>query len=135
MINNYIVYCHTDTTNNKKYIGITCRTLEKRCGLNGSGYLRQSNGKYHQPLFAYAIISHGWDAFTHEILFNNLTEQEAKQQERLLIAKFKTNNPKYGYNISAGGESNKKYLTEEEQIAAKLANSRRAGQKFKNKCR
>ena len=37
--------------------------------------------------------------------FTGLSEKEAKEKEIYLIAKYKSNQRKYGYNISSGGES------------------------------
>lgn len=92
----YIVYCHTNNINNKKYIGITCQKPEQRFR-NGKGY---KSSKY----FNSAITKYGWDNFTHSILFEHLSEEEAKSKEIELIAKYKTNNNEFGYNITPGGE-------------------------------
>lgn len=92
----YIVYCHINNINNKKYIGITCQTPEQRFR-NGKGY---KSSKY----FNSAIIKYGWENFTHTILFKHLSEKEAKTKEIELIAKYKTNNSNFGYNITPGGE-------------------------------
>ena len=72
---NYKVYKHTNKTNNKVYIGITQQKLEKRWQ-NGYGYKEQI-------YFYNAIKKYGWDNFNHELLFDNLTEEQAKAiQER-----------------------------------------------------
>ena len=92
---NFIVYKHT-SPNGKVYIGITKQNPKQRWG-NGSGYRQH---KY----FANAIKKHGWENFKHEILFNGLTEDEAKLMEQCLIALYDSINPKYGYNRTLGGE-------------------------------
>jgi group I intron endonuclease len=100
----WCVYCHTNKYNGKKYFGITSRNPEKRWGKNGNEYRESLH-----PVFGKAIQKYGWDGFEHEILFDNLSKQEACDKEVELIAKYKTNctkykNPSYGYNMSDGGE-------------------------------
>lgn len=92
--NNYCIYMHINKFNNKKYIGFTSQSLNHRCN-NGKGYKKC-------PLFFYAIQKYGWNNFEHKILYMGLNREEAKQKERELIEIFKTNNPKYGYNIENG---------------------------------
>lgn len=95
----YLVYKHTNLINNKVYIGITQQKAEKRWD-RGHGYKRQ-------PHFRDAIKKYGWDNFKHEILYDNLSKEEAIEKEIELIAKYKSNNREYGYNISKGGETYK----------------------------
>lgn len=93
----YCVYKHT-FPNNKVYIGITSLNPLRRWKQNGMGYKGQR--------FVFnAILKYGWDNIKHEILYSNLTKEEACQKEIELIAEYKSNNRKYGYNISIGGES------------------------------
>ena len=94
----YIVYCHTNKINNKKYIGITSTSVDKRWGKNGSGYKGQL-------LFYNAIQKYGWNNFEHEILVSDLNSISACNKEIELIKKFNTTNKKYGYNISSGGKA------------------------------
>lgn len=108
---NFTVYKHT-SPNGKVYIGITSQKPEYRWD-NGNGYR-------NQRLFYRAIQKYGWKNITHEILFNNLTEEEAKLTEQLYIALYDSFNVKYGYNQTLGGDGalgNKnrlgKYHTEE----------------------
>lgn len=96
MKNKCCVYMHTNKINNKKYIGITEQKPEDRWK-NGKGYKPTSH-------FRHAIEKYGWDNFEHEILFDNLTTEEAALKERELIAQYKTTNREYGYNNSNGGE-------------------------------
>lgn len=93
MKNNYIVYVHINKTNNKIYIGITRKKPERRWS-NGSGYKQHS-------YFYNAIQRYGWEGFEHEIIASNLTEEEAKKFEVLLISKI----PKEDrYNLTDGGD-------------------------------
>lgn len=102
MSNKWIVYEHKNKLNGKRYIGITSRPIEKRWGKNGNQYTEKKNKCFYN-----AIKKYGWDNFEHNILFNNLTEEEAKQKEKELIAKYHTcvfDKNKNGYNLTYGGE-------------------------------
>lgn len=101
MENNYTVYMHI-TPNNKKYIGITYRKPHIRWG-HGSNY---KNNNY----FYNAIRKYGWENIKHEILYENLTKEEAEQKEKELIAQYKSSQREYGYNISLGGDFSTKGL-------------------------
>lgn len=96
--NIYCVYKHT-SPNGKVYIGITNKQPpEKRWYSGGSGYKRQQ-------LFWRAIQKYGWDNFKHDILFENLTKDEACEKEIELIKMYDSTNPDKGYNCSSGGEN------------------------------
>ena len=95
----FLVYKHINLINNKVYIGLTQQKAEKRWD-SGHGYKRQ-------PYFRDAIKKYGWNNFKHEILFDDLTKEEAIKKEIELIEKYKSNNRLYGYNISKGGETYK----------------------------
>lgn len=89
----WIVYKYTDKHNGLIYIGITCQTLEKRWK---AGY------KANRRLYN-SIKKYGDDNFIKEILFENLTKEEACAKEIEMIAFYDATNPKIGYNISMGG--------------------------------
>lgn len=91
----FCVYRHTSPSG-KIYIGITSLRPERRW-CSGAGYK-------HNEYFFRAILKYGWDHFTHEILAEGLTREAACEIEIALIAKYKSNNPVYGYNITAGGD-------------------------------
>lgn len=92
----FYVYKHINKINGKQYIGITSRLPEERWGIQGANY-RTS------PYFWSAIQKYGWENFDHEILFSNLTHDEACKKEKELIAEYKTQDKTYGYNIMEGG--------------------------------
>lgn len=94
-ISGFTVYSHRNNINNKVYIGITSRNPESRW-LKGEGYK-------DQPRFYTAINKYGWDNFTHSILYENLSEEEACLKEKELIEVNNSTNPKFGYNVIAGG--------------------------------
>jgi group I intron endonuclease len=91
----WTVYIHINKINNKKYIGITSQTVYERWRTNGTGYKSQ--------VFYNAIKKYGWENFEHTILYEQLSKKEAENKEIELIAKYKSNNKKYGYNIDNGG--------------------------------
>jgi group I intron endonuclease len=112
MINDYTVYMHT-FPNNKVYIGITCQNTNKRWAY---GY------GYRNTLVGNAIQKYGWENAKHEILFENLTKEEAEQKEIELIAYYKSNQRKYGYNIANGG-NHKGKCADETKLKISKANS------------
>lgn len=91
----YLVYKHTNKLNGKKYIGITMQEPNKRW-LNGKGY--QNNDYFNK-----SITKYGWDNFSHEILYEHLTKEEAEQKEIEFITQYKSNQREFGYNIANGG--------------------------------
>lgn len=93
----FYVYKHT-CPNEKIYIGITKQQPIKRWGYNGYGYRKNT-------LFYRAIQKYGWSNIKHEILYENLSKEEAEQKEIELIEKYKSNQSKYGYNIANGGNT------------------------------
>jgi group I intron endonuclease len=120
----YYVYVHTNKLNGKKYIGITSQNPKRRWRSNGQGYIGQA--------FYNAVQKYGWDNFTHDIIAEKLVESDAKTLEQQLIAEFKTTNSKYGYNVTAGGESNLKYLSNKERLEAIAETKRIAARKYRS---
>lgn len=105
-LTNWCVYMHENRVNGKKYIGITSMKPTKRW-VNGHGYKQC-------PIFYAAIQKYGWDAFRHELLFTDLTQEEAEQLEVELIAKYQTQDRDKGYNVAAGGLVNAGFHRSEE---------------------
>lgn len=92
----WTLYCHI-VKDGRKYIGITSNNVKRRWN-NGRGYL---SNKY----FMSYIKKYGWQNIKHIILYENLTETEAKEKEKYLIKKFNTQDKKFGFNLTAGGDS------------------------------
>lgn len=90
------VYVHTNQTNGKRYVGITSQKPEYRWNY-GKAYKQN-------PHFSAAIEKYGWDGFDHVVLFDHLSEEEAKAKEQELITLWGTMDRNYGYNVTAGGE-------------------------------
>lgn len=96
-----IVYKHT-APNGKVYIGCTSTSLERR---KKSGY----GGS-----FGKAIQKFGWKNIKSEILFEDLTKEEAYAKEVEMIEKYQSTNPEFGYNISIGGAGSPGCIRSEE---------------------
>lgn len=88
------VYIHTNKTNGKVYIGKSDINPKTRWG-NGNNYK-------HCKKFYYAIKKYGWDGFTHEILLDGLTKEQASEFEKMYITLY--DSVRKGYNISSGGD-------------------------------
>lgn len=104
MNKDYKLYVHI-TPNGKRYYGITKQTTNQRWR-NGKGY---KNNEY----FTRAIDKYGWDNIQHIVLHEELDEDEAKELEQYMIQWYCTNNKRYGYNITSGGEGCSKPVSEE----------------------
>ena len=105
MTKSYCVYKHT-CPNDKVYIGITHQKPEMRWA-NGHGYYTQ--------IFGRAVRKYGWENIVHEVLYENLSEEDAKRIEEELIKKLDAQNPEHGYNMTAGGDGSKNHKVTDEQ--------------------
>lgn len=103
-MNNYKVYKFT-TPSNKIYIGVTRQDVERRWR-KGRAYKTNS-------YLTYAINKYGWDNITKEVLFNNLSYDEASQREKELIKLYKSDQREFGYNIDYGGIANSREVSNE----------------------
>lgn len=90
----YFVYLHLNKINGKRYYGITSEKKPED---------RWRKGYSHNKHLEGAIKQYGWDNFDHLIIASNLTKKEAEDLEVELIAKYNTNNPDFGYNLTSGG--------------------------------
>lgn len=95
-MNNYCVYEHISPSG-KVYVGITKVKPEYRWN-KGKGYTRTDE----QILFKRAILKYGWDNFTHIIVLEGVSEEEAKYTEKYLIRWYKIHHA--SYNITDGGD-------------------------------
>lgn len=105
----YCVYKHT-CPNGKVYIGITCQEPKYRWGKDGNKY---ENNEH----FSRAIKKYGWNNISHDILFDGLSKDEACRLECELISKYQCNDPKFGYNMTNGGDGVDGYKFSDEQLA------------------
>lgn len=96
MNNSYCVYLHISPSN-KYYVGITRQSPENRW-CNGNGY--KTNQHFYN-----AIKKYGWNNFGHLILDDNCTVEDAKKLEKEYVKYYKSDNSKFGYNKTAGGDS------------------------------
>lgn len=95
------IYKITNTINNKCYIGLS-RDVEYRWKehKHHANYNKRCSSK---PLYN-AFKKYGIDNFIFEIL-EECEENELSSREIFYINKYKSNDKKYGYNITNGGES------------------------------
>jgi group I intron endonuclease len=114
-MNNYLIYKHTSPSG-KSYIGQT-NNYDRRC-------YQHKNKSSGCLAFAKAIKKYTWDAFSHEILHDNLTIEQANELEEQLIKEHKTLSPN-GYNLRTGGLNSE--LSDESKAKLSLA---RKGKNF-----
>ena len=93
----YIVYQHKNKINGKVYIGITSQKPEQRWGSQGCNYKSS-------PHFYSAIQKYSWDNFEHNILFTELTKEQACLKKQELIKEYNSMNREFGYNSTSGGD-------------------------------
>lgn len=102
----YLIYCYINKINNKRYIGITSRSIEEREASHIYESKNISNKCYNTP-FKRAIRKYGIDGFYRTIIAEVETLNEACELEKYYIKKYKTYY-KYknsnGYNATIGGE-------------------------------
>lgn len=112
------VYKHENLLNGKVYIGITSKTLNDRARKNGSAYSQS-------PHFWSAIQKYGWNNFSHVILVDNLSKEEACKLEKEFISKYNSTDERYGYNCSLGGESGNYGVKASDDLRKRLSEMRK----------
>ena len=95
MKNQFTLYKHT-TPSGKVYIGITRQHINKR--------FQRGHGYKHNKYFTSAIKKYGWENISHEILFESLSENDAKILEKQYIHLYDSTNRNKGYNMTLGGD-------------------------------
>ena len=111
----FMVYKHT-FPNGKVYIGITSKNKPNQRWEGGTGY-----SKEHQSVMYNAIQKYGWENIQHEILFTNLSKEEAIKKEIELIKEYHSyiHDPLCnGYNMTMGGDGirGKKFTKELKEL-------------------
>ena len=110
-----IVYKITNKVNNKVYIGITSRKngFKGRYSSKGKGIERVYNfnlqckerGDWYNIHLLRSIEKYGFDNFEVDEYFDRAeTLEELKEKEVYWISYYKSDNPKYGYNNTKGGD-------------------------------
>ena len=112
----YCVYKHTSPSG-KSYIGLTCQGMERRAR-KGEGY-RECTAFYN------AIQKYGWDNFSHEVLEDHLSFEEACEKERRYIAEYQSLTSQNGYNLENGGRVNTAVSEETKKKIAKTLTGRK----------
>ena len=94
------------------YVGQTCNVSERRKQHEKDEPFNNLRAEYNYPL-SRAIRKYGAEAFEFEILENELSLEEANTREDYWIEYYNSDNPKYGYNNTKGGDgvSNPNILT------------------------
>lgn len=90
----YCLYAHQNLTNSKVYIGIS-KNVKNRWRNKEKGYL-------HCDKIYNAFQKYGWDGFSHIVIEEGLSKEEACAREHAMIFLFKFSN--MSYNITDGGE-------------------------------
>ena len=117
----WLVYCHENKINQKKYFGISCQRAEDRWK-NGLGYNPYNRGTSY---FYRSIQKYGWDGFNHIVLFEGLEREVACEIEIFLIDKFKTTNVNNGYNVALGGDLGGYGVIVSEETRLKMSKTRK----------
>lgn len=97
-----IIYKITNQINNKIYIGLTTCSLEYRWARHITESKNINNTKHLYK----AMRKYGIENFTIEKIDETNDFKELGKLERYYIHKYNSTNPKIGYNLTHGGESN-----------------------------
>jgi group I intron endonuclease len=95
----WTIYCHTHTETDRKYVGVTSQTMEKRWK-NHIHAAMKSKGRWH---FSNAIRKYGPEAFESKVIEVWDTLEKANEREKYWIKRLDTRNPEKGFNLAPGG--------------------------------
>ncbi len=122
---NIFIYKITNIINNCVYIGQTINSVESRFARHISDAL----SKRLDTHFARAIRKYGVNNFTLETIDEAKTKAELDEKEKYWIAFFHSNTPKYGYNMTDGGDFSNTYSVKSQEemqnIKQKISESKK----------
>lgn len=110
----YWLYKIENIKNHKKYVGITTNINPKKRWLRHISDAYNVNNQRFKCLLSRAIRKYGSNQFYFIILNEYSSFEELIQAEVEFIAKFNSNNTKYGYNLTNGGEGSTGYVITDE---------------------
>ena len=93
-----IVYCVTNTSNGKKYVGQTTQKLSSRWRYHVKYALNGSGNALHS-----AIRKYGQESFTVKLLDSAISQEELNEKEIAHIVRENSLAPN-GYNLTTGGD-------------------------------
>jgi group I intron endonuclease len=93
------IYMVTNTINGKVYVGKTTKPFDARW----KQHLKLSKSRFGKYLHN-AIVKHEAEAFTFEIVDMACTAEALNEKERERIRRESAADPKFGYNLTLGGE-------------------------------
>src|SRR3990172_11320035 len=111
------IYRIYNVKNNKSYIGLS-RNVNKRL-IKHFSYLRHNT--HTNTHLQSSFNKYGETSFKHEILQECIDQNELSEQEKYYIDLYKSNDSKYGYNLTSGGEVNFN-VSDETRLKLSLAN-------------
>ena len=128
--NTYCIYMHINLHNRKKYIGQTKYGDDPNIRWrNGRGY------KWDNTYFKRALQIHSdwdWD-WSHHILENRLSREEADEREKYWIAYYDTTNPKKRYNLTKRGHLSYKRSEEQKKKVSEFMKTHPMSQEARKK--
>jgi group I intron endonuclease len=99
------IYRITNTINGKIYVGLDSKPVAKQTRWKSHLSSAKKPGKYTMVIHR-AMRKYGSDNFQYEILEECTSAGELKKAEKRWIAQFRSNDPRFGYNRTVGGEQN-----------------------------
>lgn len=102
----HVIYCYTNKTNRKKYIGQAL--CKPGVGLQQAVAIRRKGGYEGCRIFFNALNKYGWESFKLKILEVLDSRPKANRAEVAWISKLKSQKP-YGYNLEFGGGASSRH--------------------------
>jgi group I intron endonuclease len=104
-----LIYCITNTVNNKKYIG---QSIQPRNGRWYDHKYKLKAGIHKNPHLQNAWNKYG-DVFLFEVLETATSLEILNEREKYYIDIYRTCDSEYGYNVKEGGDNGGKILRED----------------------
>ena len=112
----FYVYVHV-CPNGKRYVGATTAPRPEYRWKEGRGY---------GGIFLQDILKYGWDNITHDV-FEVDSAEEMYRKEVELISFYHSNDPRYGYNHSMGGEKSALGCIRSKEYRKKMSEAKKKG--------